>query len=317
MPTSKAAERAVPLTVVGGFLGAGKTSLLNHLLTGAHGVRLAVLVNDFGALAVDEALIAEHGGDTIAFANGCLCCTLGDGLLTTVDRLLARARPPERILVEASGVADPRPISDLAALHPGLARDLTVVLADSESLLERARDPRLAETVERQLAAADLVVLNKTDLAPARRVAELRQWIAGRWPRAALVAADHGRLPPALLFDSDGGLLPEAGVAPLTHGHGAAFRSVTVRFGGPVDLEALRARLADLPASVLRAKGFVRSAGEPARPLLVQRVGRRTVVEQSACRGELDDALVFIGLDAMPPEPWFEKTFGEAMANRA
>ena len=105
------------MTVIGGFLGAGKTTLVNHLLAETGGVKFAVLVNDFGALAIDGDLVARHGGDTITLANGCICCAIGDDLLATVAGLVAGADPPDHILIEASGIADPRPIADIAVLH--------------------------------------------------------------------------------------------------------------------------------------------------------------------------------------------------------
>ena len=105
---------AIPFTVIGGFLGAGKTTLLNRLLRGATGRRFAVMVNDFGALDIDGRLVAEHAGETIALANGCLCCTIGDSLVTTLLALLERSERFDHIVVEASGVADPGRIADLA-----------------------------------------------------------------------------------------------------------------------------------------------------------------------------------------------------------
>lgn len=186
------------MTVLGGFLGAGKTTLLNRILAGRHGVRYAVLVNDFGELNVDGDLVAAHDGDTLTFANGCVCCSMGDDLVDAIDGLLDGPRPPDRILVEASGVADPAAIADVATLHPGLGRDLIVVLADTETLRARHSDHRLRETVTRQLDAADLVVLNKCDRVrePDREATEA--WVRRR-ARAPVLRSVDADIPLALL----------------------------------------------------------------------------------------------------------------------
>ena len=128
----------VPLSVIGGFLGTGKTTLLNQLLNNRSGVRFAVLINDFGDIVVDGDLIADHNGESITFANGCVCCSLGNDLLATLTELLERDPPPEQIFVEASGVADPRTIADFAALDAELLRDLVFVVVDVQTLRERA-----------------------------------------------------------------------------------------------------------------------------------------------------------------------------------
>src|SRR5207344_1906043 len=175
-----------PFTVIGGFLGAGKTTLLNRLLRRDSGRRFAVMVNDFGALDIDSRLVVDHGGDTIALANGCLCCSIGDSLVTTLLALLERPQRFDHIVVEASGVADPGRIADLAVLDPRLVRDGVIVVVDAETVRQRAEDRRVGDTIARQLAAADLLVLNKIDLA--HDLPALRAWL-GAQSRAPVLEA--------------------------------------------------------------------------------------------------------------------------------
>ncbi|MGI9335313.1 MAG: CobW family GTP-binding protein, partial [Gammaproteobacteria bacterium] len=277
MVTAQAAtvQTSVPLTTIGGFLGAGKTTLLNRVLSHSTGVRYAVLVNDFGDLAIDGTLISEHGGDTVTFANGCVCCTLGDNLLRAVDRLLDATSPPQHFLVEASGVADPKGIADLATLHPGLRRDLTIVLVDAETVLERAADPRLHDTVERQLDAADLLVLNKCDRVCDNALEAVEAWLAARTP-APTVRAQEARLPLEVLQDPD--MQRAAGPKPVAHAPhepGQTFASVTLTLDKPIDESRLVAALRSLPASVLRAKGFFTTRDRPGSIRHVELCGRR------------------------------------------
>src|SRR5260221_6929532 len=149
----------IPVTVIGGSLGAGKTTLLNRLLSQAQGVKLAVLVNDFGSVNIDAGLIASRDGETISLANGCVCCTIGDNLGLALHNLAERPDGPEHIVIEASGVADPAKIAHYAASHPRLALDSIVVVADAETVQERSHDKYVGDLVRLQLAGADVIVL--------------------------------------------------------------------------------------------------------------------------------------------------------------
>ena len=283
---------AIPFTVIGGFLGAGKTTLLNRLLRGATGRRFAVLVNDFGALDIDGRLVADHGGDTIALANGCLCCTIGDSLVTTLLSLLERPERFDHIVVEASGVADPGRIADLAVLEQRLARDGVIVVVDAAQVRERAADRRVGDTVTRQLGAADLIVLNKVDLA--HDVAGLRGWLPTH-SAAPVLEARHADVPLELLFGLDryGG---DAG-----RGLADSFASWSYEWPGPVERETVLAMLLDA-TGVLRAKGIVRFADAPARRSVVHLVGRRLDVSDGGpWNGNDASRLVLLGVKPMLP----------------
>ena len=154
----------VPVTVVAGYLGAGKTTLINELLAHDHGRRLAVLVNDFGAVNIDAALIADHDGQTISLKNGCVCCSIADELGDALDRVLALEPAPDQIVIEASGVADPANVAAYGQGWPGCRLDAVVVLADAETIQAKSRDQFVGELVVRQLRRADIVMATKCDL---------------------------------------------------------------------------------------------------------------------------------------------------------
>ncbi len=283
----------LPLTVLGGFLGAGKTTLVNALLRGARGLRLAVLVNDFGGVNVDAAMIEATAGGTVALTNGCVCCAVGDDLAAGLAAALGRRPAPDHVLVEASGVADPGAIAAIAQVDPELRLAGVVVLVDATSIAERLADPRLADTARRQLRAAELLVLTKTDLAGAERAGEVAARLRPLAPRAAVTCATWGDLPPEVaLGEHATGARPPAEAA----AHGALFASVALRPSRPLDGAALRAALDALAEGVLRAKGVLPVEG--GAPVLVQRVGRRLEIAPHA-GAAVPEALVLIGTEAV------------------
>lgn len=256
----------LPFTVLGGFLGAGKTTLLQRLLAAGER-RWAVLVNDFGALNIDAALVAGEDGRMVRLTNGCACCSLGAGLLDGVGDLLDSGQPFDAVVVEASGVADPWRIAELALIEPRLRLEAVLVLADAARLPALLADRYVAETVATQLRAADLVLLNKRDLAGEAGLAAARAAAEAVRPGLRLLATEQAALPAELLD-----LPPPARfrvAAPAAHE--AAFRRFTYQHAGAFDRAALEAALAALPPALLRLKGFLHAPG----PLLLQMVGAR------------------------------------------
>lgn len=292
--TSRAVTaQLIPVTVVGGYLGAGKTTLVNHVLRSSD-ERIAVIVNDFGEISIDEDLIVAADSDKLTLANGCICCTLADGFAAALMQIRSAGTLPQRLLIEASGVADPAQIAAYGHT-PGLRLDAVVVLADAEQIRRQANDRWVADTVRRQLATADLLVLNKIDLLPrdgeragTDSSTALSDWLRTVAPQAAVIGARRAAVPLDVLFGtrhpeaaghapSDGSTdrafigrtqvppdaaeqaQPGLGPEPLPDAL-ELFDSQTVELDAPVAERVVTALLAELPESVVRLKGLVQVA---------------------------------------------------------
>lgn len=287
----------VPVTVIAGYLGAGKTTMINELLAHDHGRRLAVLVNDFGAVNIDAALIADHDGQTISLKNGCVCCSIADELGDALDGVLALEPAPDQIVIEASGVADPANVAAYGQGWPGCRLDAVVVLADAETVQAKSRDQFVGELVLRQLRRADIVMAAKCDLVTDAGLAAVMDWLAETAPGAPLLTRHAGHTGPEVLLEADPGNHEQ----PLNGGTGpveASFDSVVLEVDTALDRDRVEAALQAWPDSVLRVKGILRFNNHPDRLHIVHRVGRRWSIEPA--RASLDSThtgkLVVIGL---------------------
>ena len=306
----------VPVTVIGGFLGAGKTTLLNRWLGQApSGQPLGVLVNDFGALNIDAALVADRGARSLALSNGCVCCSIGDDLGQALAEVLAARPAVHAIVIETSGVADPWRVAQVALADPQLALQAVVVLVDSAALLQQAADPLLTSSLVQPLRHADLVLLNKADRVDAAQLDRVRHWVAGHCGPAGappMLATTQADLPWTALAeavpprdepaqpDATGQPWPVRSLLDAHHARQAAQASALAhdqRFEqahwqpeAVFDEARLRGWLRALPPGVLRMKGLLRSsrrgwvvlqwagrqgALRAARPAQVQARGRR------------------------------------------
>lgn len=268
------ADLRVPVLVVSGFLGSGKTTLVRHLLRDAQasGARVAVISNEFGALGIDQALLGEGGEAFVELEGGCVCCQLSDELRDTLQMLRERVQP-DRVIVETSGVALPSDIQLQFWREPVSAwvdDDVVVVVVNAEQLAE-GRD--LQGTFEDQVSSADLLLLNKIDLAPTDDPNRLDALLRDMAPDTPVLHACHAKVEPALLFPPDpDGLRRQrrsARKSPPPHHH-EAFESCEVSVPDGTDPEELLTRLRGL--GMLRAKGFVRTSQGLQ---LLQGVGRR------------------------------------------
>lgn len=242
------ARPPVPLTVLGGYLGAGKTTLINRLLQGGHGKRLTVLVNDFGAVNVDAGLIEAHDGETLSLANGCACCQLQDDALKQLQQLAAADTPPEHIVMEASGAGEPARLAYLGYGVKGLQLAGIHVAVAADTLAVRRKDKFTGRLVERQIAQADFCLLTKTDLTEDGGAAA-HSLLAG------LTAAPVAVPDEAALADMLSGLpsaLPAAAAAAPLYADDL-LDSFVFTEDAPLDLATLQALLAELP--LVRAKG--------------------------------------------------------------
>lgn len=257
----------IPVAVVAGYLGSGKTTLINRLL-GAATEPIAIVVNDFGSVNIDAALIKERHVDTIELTNGCVCCVVGGSLADVLMDIDTRPTRPAAVIIEASGVADPATVASYAHLG-GFRLAGTVVLVDAVNASATNSDKLVQSTFRRQLRCADLIVVTKTDLASDQDMSALHALLAEHAEGTPAIGADS--LEVQDLFD-----IATPSTTPLTDDPHGRFSSVVIDIPSDSERADLLEILGSLPAGTVRAKGIV--ALTDGTNVLVQRVGRHTSV---------------------------------------
>lgn len=265
--------RRVPITFVAGYLGAGKTTAINELLA-VTDRPIAVLVNDVGEINIDAALIARRHGDTVELTDGCVCCSLIDGFGAAFDQLRARETPPDHVVVELSGVADPDRMTPWGN-SAGFVLDGVVVVVAADQLLGDGQPEGVTDAIESQITKADMIVLTKTDLIDGGQRVIVDARLASLAPGTPVFASGAGD-PATGRFLALGGRRPDGVAATATPSLFDAHAVTTTPFG-PFDSEdALEAGLDEVltaaPGQVMRAKGIVAAADQLH---LIQVVGQR------------------------------------------
>jgi cobalamin biosynthesis protein CobW len=300
----------VPVTVVTGFLGSGKTTLIRHLISNANGKKLAVLVNEFGSEGVDGEILKSCADancpaeNIVELANGCICCTVADDFIPAMEQLLSRHVKPDHILIETSGLALPKPLLkafDWPEIRSRITVDGVIALADAEAVAagrfapdpaavdaQRAADQNLdhetplSEVFEDQIACADIVLLTKADLAGAKGLEAARAAISAEMPRRVpMLAVVDGVVDARVILGLEAAAEADLAARPSHHDgedehEHDDFASVVIELPEIRDLDRLVASVQRLAReqNVLRAKGYIAVAGKPMR-LLLQAVGER------------------------------------------
>ncbi|MBH5388433.1 CobW family GTP-binding protein [Bradyrhizobium diversitatis] len=285
----------VPILLVTGFLGAGKTTVVNHLLARAEGRRIAAVVNDFGAINIDAELIAGASDGVVSLANGCICCSLEGDLLRTLSTLLRRDPKPEYIVIETSGVADPADIVR-NLMDPVILREarLETVLCVMDATAPPAA---LEDALHRsQLRVADIVALSKLDLADAGAGTRMRAAIRALRVPAVVVDAQHGEIPATLLFPAE----IDRPAAPRDVGSRRPaeerFETLSWTSDKPISLPRLQQAINRLAPKLARAKGLFETIEQPGRPMVFQFAGGRATLApgDAPAAGAARTRIVFI-----------------------
>lgn len=300
---------ALPLTIVSGFLGAGKTSLLNNILKTDSGYKFLVIVNDFGDISLDGKIIIND--DVITFANGCVCCSLGDNFVESLLDLLNTKHSFDHIVLEASGVSDPQNIIDITYVVPNLRLNSVFTLIDSASFFEKSSDRRLTETLRNQLLPATHLLINKCDLTSPEQVNKITAWLDVNGYKQAVYKTVDAFVPVEFFLNPPTTTkkiktmtkVSEESAKSLfkdvERTHNSDFRSVTISRKAPFNEKEFLVNMSEVASRFLRIKGIVYFTNLPTLAFVVNvvdgRVDFQPVADSVDVKAEEGSWLTFIG----------------------
>ena len=293
----------LPVTIITGFLGSGKTTLLNQILQNDLNQKVAVLVNEFGDINIDSQLLVSYDDDMVELSNGCICCTINEGLVEAVKRILAREEKVERLIIETTGVADPLPI--ILTFVGSDFRDFTrldsvITLIDAETFTPEHFD---SDVAYKQVAYGDILLMNKTDLASEEQLNALKTYIASIKQNPRIIHTQYAQVPLPLILDvgfTQTDTLPKAEHHQHHHHHShhleaEGFLSLSFESNKPFDVYKFQKFLNEgLSSEVFRAKGIVWFAGSKLRHIF-QLCGQRNDIKSEPWSTPPANQLVFIG----------------------
>lgn len=290
-------ENPIPITIISGFLGSGKTSLLTHILSSDHGKKIAVLVNDFGKLNIDAEQISTIEGETISLTNGCICCTIRDDLLTEVLKLLEKKPLPEHIIIEASGISDPALVAHtflMPAMQGVVEVDTIISMVDADQTL--LMDDQFKGLAQRQIQVADLVIINKIDLVNESKLKTVREYIRNTVAKTRIIETINGQAPLSLVLGVGGFDINKS--ESLAKSKNIEFQTWTYQSDKQFTFMALRKAIEDFPKDIYRVKGFVHLESIPDKQGIFQMTGGRAWLRlgESWSKEDRKTRLVFIGV---------------------